>query len=35
MKRLLQRFGIIGLLFFTLKGVAWLAVPLLIARGCM
>lgn len=26
MNRLIKRFGLIGLIFFTLKGLAWLAV---------
>lgn len=34
MKKLLKRFGIAGFLFFFVKGLAWLIVPFLVARGC-
>jgi len=34
MNRLLKKFGIAGLLFFTAKGLAWLLVPLIVAKGC-
>lgn len=29
-----KKLGVVGIIFFTLKGLAWLAVPLLIAKGC-
>jgi hypothetical protein len=29
-----KKLGAAGVIFFTLKGLAWLAVPILIARGC-
>jgi hypothetical protein len=29
-----KKLGVVGVIFFTLKGLAWLAVPILIARGC-
>jgi len=30
-----SRFGAVGILFFLVKGLLWLAVPWLIARGFM
>jgi hypothetical protein len=29
-----KKLGVVGVIFFTLKGLAWLAVPILIAKGC-
>lgn len=29
-----KRAGIFGLLFFTVKGLLWLTVPILVAKGC-
>lgn len=34
LKRIIQRFGILGFLFFLIKGLAWLIVPALIAKSC-
>jgi len=34
MKAWLRRVGIIGFAFFFLKGMLWLVVPFMIARGC-
>jgi len=34
MKAYFKKLGLVGVLFFTLKGAAWLIVPLLVARGC-
>jgi len=33
MKATFKKFGIAGILFFTLKGLAWLLIPYLIAKG--
>lgn len=32
MKEWFRRVGLVGLLFFTVKGLLWLLVPLLVAR---
>ncbi len=32
-RRILARFGLFGFLFFLIKGLAWLAVPALVALG--
>jgi len=34
MKKLLKRFGVAGILFFSLKGLAWLFLPVLVAKRC-
>jgi len=34
MNQIWKKFGVVGIISFTLKGLAWLAVPLLIAKGC-
>ena len=33
LKQYIQRFGVAGFLFFTIKGLLWLIVPALIAMG--
>lgn len=35
MKEWIRKLGVAGFLFFLVKGLAWLIVPALIARGCM
>jgi hypothetical protein len=30
----LKKLGVLGFCFFLVKGLAWLAVPLLLAQGC-
>ena len=30
----LKKLGVAGFVFFLIKGLAWLLVPVLIARGC-
>jgi len=30
----LKRLGVVGFLFFLFKGLMWLLVPVLIAKGC-
>ncbi|MEK7834411.1 MAG: hypothetical protein AAB401_25205 [Acidobacteriota bacterium] len=30
----LKRFGLAGFLFFLIKGLLWLLVPVLLAKGC-
>ena len=32
-KSALKRFGLAGTLFFTVKGLLWLIVPMLVAKG--
>ena len=34
-KERLKKLGLVGFIVFTLKGLAWLIVPLFIARGCL
>ncbi len=34
-KKRLGLLGIAGLVFFTVKGLLWLIIPLLIAKGCI
>ena len=34
MRERLKKLGFVGMLFFSLKGLAWLLVPFLVARGC-
>jgi len=34
MKKAAKRLGLVGLLVFTAKGLAWLLVPLVLAKGC-
>jgi hypothetical protein len=34
-KRHLRKYGWLGILFFSLKGIGWLVVSLFVARGCM
>jgi hypothetical protein len=31
----LKRLGIVGFLFFLAKGLLWLLLPVLVARGCL
>lgn len=31
----LKRVGFWGFMFFLIKGLAWIFVPILIAKGCM
>ncbi len=33
--RWVKRVGVLGLLFFTVKGLLWIAIPALIARGLL
>ncbi len=35
MTRYLKKLGVAGFFFFMIKGMAWLIVPVLIARGCL
>lgn len=35
MTRCLKKLGVAGFFFFMIKGLAWLIVPVLIARGCL
>lgn len=35
LKRWAKKIGVGGIVFFTLKGLAWLIVPLIVAKGCM
>lgn len=32
---LVKRLGIVGFLFFLAKGLLWLLLPVLVARGCL
>jgi hypothetical protein len=34
-KKRLGQFGIAGVIFFTVKGLLWLIIPFLIAKGCI
>lgn len=34
-RRTLARFGLVGLAFFTIKGLLWLLVPALLAAGAV
>jgi hypothetical protein len=31
----LKRLGLAGFLFFAIKGMLWILVPVLVAKGCM
>jgi len=31
----LKRIGLAGILFFLLKGLLWVIIPVLVARGCL
>ncbi len=35
LKRYVKRFGVVGFLFFLIKGLLWLIVPVLIAKGLL
>jgi hypothetical protein len=34
-KKRLGQLGIAGVVFFTVKGLLWLIIPVLIAKGCI
>jgi hypothetical protein len=34
-KKRLKQMGVAGFLFFTIKGLLWLIIPFLIAKGCV
>lgn len=31
----LKRLGLAGFLFFAIKGMLWILIPVLVARGCL
>lgn len=35
LKKRLRQMGLAGILFFTVKGLLWLIIPVLIAKGCV
>lgn len=34
MKEWIKRLGVVGFMFFLVKGLAWLIVPVLVAKSC-